>query len=412
MLRGLNASISERQMHQLTKDSKQNRFLALILLFVAFDVLSENYIAGSFNTESPTREFFLFFGLLCLQIFISPIQAGISDLYGRKISLIISISFTLLSLIFSFIYHLQILAFLPVLILIYLSKGIFGNTVPISWAAVGDIEGKDLRFSFALATASYAIGYLVLIFLNKFLSDTHSTLILIISLCFVLFLCIKFFFDLKDIKFKDINHQKVPFFQTLYREIALITKDIKNTSNQYIFLAWILWEISIYAILVLYADFANYESSLIEILMMIGYLCGTYSMKFLTHIEDSRMIRIGYKISLASLVPYFALVYFVEHIHVVLAICYFFHAIGNALLSPTLFSIISKRRQAHERGKIYGLAESGDTLAFLVSVIAIMVYKFLDVNIFFLVTFSFITVLVSWIPYRQFEKIIAKDAPL
>lgn len=399
-------------MHQLTKESKQNRFLALILLFVAFDVLSENYIAGSFNNESPIREFFLFFGLLCLQICISPIQAGISDLYGRKISLLISMSFSLLSLIFSFLYHLKLLAYLPVLILINISKGVFGNTIPISWAAVGDIEGKDLRFSFALATASYAVGYLVLIALNKFMSDTHSTLLLIISLSFVLFLCAKFFFDLKDINFHDINRLKIPFFKTVRNELSLIAKDIGNKANQSIFLAWILWEISIYAILVLYADFSNYESSLIEILMMVGYLLGTYSIKFFPHVEDGKMIRIGYCISLISLAPFFILVNFIENIDLVLAICYFFHAIGNALLSPTLFSIISKRREAHERGKIYGLAESGDTLAFLISVIAIMVYKFLKMNIFFLVTFSFVTVFVSWLPYRRFEKITAKDTPI
>ena len=174
-------------------------------------------------------------------------------------------------------------------------------------------------------------------------------------------------------------------------------------------MAWILWEISIYSILVLYADFVNYESSLVEIVMMIGYLCGTYSIKFFPHIEDSKMIRIGYKISLASLIPYFLIVHFVRNVDVVLAGCYFFHAVGNSLLSPTMFSIISKRREAHERGKIYGLAESADTIAFLIAVIAITAYKYFKMDVFVLVSFSFITALISWIPYRKFEKSLEKD---
>jgi MFS family permease len=392
-----------------SKRSKQNRFLALILLFVAFDVLCDNYLAGSFSNETPIRQFLLIGGLLILQIFISPLQAGISDFYGRKLSLIVSLTFSLLSLIFVYLYDLHILAFLPSLILINLSKGVFGNTVPIAWAAVGDMEGRDFRFSFAKATASYAVGYLILIFLNKTFSNAYATLLLIIAFVFALFLCVGFFFDLKDIKYHKIKQMKISFPRFISNEISLIIKDIKDRSNQYIFLAWILWEVSIYAILVLYADFVNYESSLVEILMMIGYLCGTYSIKFLSHIEDSRMIRIGYKISVASLVPYFILSKFVTNVNGILAICYFFHAIGNALISPTLFSIISKRREAHERGKIYGLAESADTIAFLIAAVAIVVYKFYKMDVFFLVCFSFITACVSWIPYRNFEKLVHKD---
>jgi MFS family permease len=392
-----------------SKRSTQNRFLALILLFVAFDVLCDNYLAGSFSSETPIRQFFLIGGLLVLQILISPLQAGISDFYGRKLSLIVSLSFSLFSLIFVYLYDLRILAFFPVLILINLSKGVFGNTVPIAWAAVGDMEGRDFRFSFAKATAAYAVGYLVLIFLNKTFSNAYATLLLIIGFVFALFLCVRFFFDLKDIKLQKFKQMNISFPKYILNEIALIHKDVINRTNQHIFLAWILWEISIYAILVLYADFLNYESSLVEILMMIGYLCGTYSIKFLSHIEDSRLIRIGYKISLASLVPYFLLVHFVTNINAVLATCYFFHAVGNALLSPTLFSIISKRRKEHERGKIYGLAESADTIAFLIAAAAIVVYKYYKMDVFFLVCFSFVTACISWIPYRNFEKSVQND---
>lgn len=398
-------------MHPIKKHSKQNKFLALVLLFVAFDVLCDNYIAGSFNNASPLQEFLLFTGLLFLQIIFSPIQAGISDFYGRKISLIISISFSLFSLIFVYLYDLNLLAYFPVLILINISKGIFGNTVPISWAAVGDlgsVGGKSLRFSFALATASYAIAYLILIWLKKYLSDINATLLLILSFAFVLFLCSKAFYDLRDVKLTDITKLKNSFSSIIFNQILQIVEDIRNKSMQMIFIAWILWEISIYIILVYYADFSNYKSSIIEILMMIGYILGTLSIKFLHKIPDSRMIRVGYTISVASLLPYFALCHFIENIDNVLAACYFFHAIGNAILSPTMFSIISEHRRPHERGKIYGLAESGDTIAFFISGILIMTLKHFNLSIFFLVCISFFVVAISWFPYKQFEKISAK----
>ncbi len=172
-----------------------------------------------------------------------------------------------------------------------------------------------------------------------------------------------------------------------------------------IFLAFILWEISIYVILAYYADFSNRESSGVEILMMLGYLCGVFSIKFFPKISDGKMIRVGYAISVVSLLPYFAFSLFVNDIKYVLAICYFFHAIGNALLSPTMFSIISKNREDHERGKIYGLSESGDTIAFFISGVIIIMLNYFKLDVYYLVCISFFTVVVSWIPFSRFEKI-------
>jgi predicted MFS family arabinose efflux permease len=176
-----------------------------------------------------------------------------------------------------------------------------------------------------------------------------------------------------------------------------------------IFIAWILWEISIYIIISYYADFSSYGSSFVSILMMVGYLCGTISIKFFSQVSDSRMIRAGYIISVLSLMPYFVLSLFIKNSDAILAICYFFHAIGNSFLSPTLLSIISRNRKEHERGKIYGLAESYDTMAFLISGAIIITLNYFKLDIFFLVCISFLTVFISWLPYRQFEKITAKE---
>lgn len=396
-------------MLELRKISKQTRFLFLILVFITFDVLCDNYIAGSFGSETTLREIVLFSGFLFLQIVFSPIQAGISDFYGRKRGLIVTLAFSLLSLVFVYFYDLHLLNYLPLLVLLNLSKGVLGNTVPICWAAVGDLgnmEGRDLRFSFALATASYAIGYLILIFLKKRFSDINATLSLSILFLLILIICARSFFDLKDPRVNKIRKIKMfPFIKLICHEIL---QDIKDKSIQMVLLTWISFEISIYIILVYYADFSNYESSVIEVLMMIGYLCGTYSIKFFPKVSDDKMIKIGYTISVVSLLPYFALSPFIEKIDSVLATCYFFHAIGNALLSPTMFSIISKLRSVHERGKTYGLAESADSVAFLLSGLTIIILKKFNQSIFFLVCISFFTALVTLIPYRRFEKLSGK----
>lgn len=395
------------------KHAKRNKFLSLILTFIAFDVLCDNYIASSFNNESPVIEFSLLVGVMLLQIVFSPIQAGFSDFYGRKISLVVSISFSILSLIFVYLYDLHTLTYLPIIIAICVSKGILGNTVPISWAAIGDLgktEGKNLRFFFALATASYAVAYLILIFMKKTFSDIDSTLLIIILFILVLFICVRHFFDMKDPRLKNIIKSKnTHLFDFIKKELILIKNDTKNKLNQMILLSWIFWEISIYIILAYFADFGSYESTFIAVSMMIGYLIGTISMKFLSHVPDSKMIRVGYIISIISLIPYFFLYSSYGNQNSIISTCYFFHAIGNAILSPTLFSIISKNKKEHERGKIYGLVESADTIAFLMSGVAIITLKYFKLDLFILVCVSFFTVIVAWAPYKEYERITEKS---
>ncbi len=392
-------------MQTASQDSKKNRFLSLIFLFIASDVMCDNYIIGAFNHRAPLTELGLLLLMLSLQIIVSPIQAGLSDLYGRRKSLLFSIFFSFLSLIFVFFYDIKIFSFIPMLVLINLSKGILGNTIPIAWAAVGDISGKKLRFSFALATAAYAVGYMTLVFFNKYLPNSLATFILIIIFSIIVFMCFNYFFDLKDMKTQEIHRLHIKFPSYVMREVGLIIKDLKDKPTQNLFLAYILWEISIYVILILYADFMNNESAFIEVLMMIGFLIGISTFKFTDTISDSKMIRWGYMVCVCSLLPYFIFFYFIQDISIVLAGCYFFHAVGNALLSPTIYCIVGENKADHEKGKIYGLVESTDTIAFLIAIIFIILYKWLNLHISYLVSLSFITALVSWIPYRRFEKL-------
>lgn len=66
--------------------------------------------------------------------------------------------------------------------------------------------------------------------------------------------------------------------------------------------------------------------------------------------------------------------------------------------------MLSKERESHELGRIYGLLDSVDTVAFLVSSISIIAYNHFHLNIIYIVTFSFLTVAVSWFPYARFNK--------
>jgi hypothetical protein len=222
----------------------------------------------------------------------------------------------------------------------------------------------------------------------------------------MVFLCAKHFVDIKDTECKaELTDGSLVRFS--FHEFSLVVRDLAKQRIRLIMLAFCLWEISLYSILVLYADFLDGKSSIVPIAMMVGYLCGTYLVKFCDRFDDHYMIKIGYNISVFSILPFFIFYHFLENVNYILAACGFVHAIGNAILSPTLLSILSKEKGVHERGKIYGLAESADTLAFLIASIVIMTLKNSSLVVLYVVLFSLITMIVSWFPYRKYNNLTA-----
>lgn len=385
-----------------TRHGVQERVsIIIIVALIIFDVVCDNVILINFNKETPLVEFILFVGLLFLQIIASPIQSGLSDFYGRKRSLIVAVSASLLSLVVLFLYGSAWFPFFIVLVLTNLIKGLLGNTIPIVWSAIGDTESKNERFFFAISEAAYALGYLLIFFLNPHLSD-NGWLFLLMSLAPVLlYILIKGFKDKKDI----VQEQKKSIYSHVINEPRLVFNDLKDRSLRLLSYSFTLWEISLYCILILYADFS--KSSLVGVSMMCGYIFGSYAMKHFTKYSDRTMMKLGYIISIFSLVPYLTTLFFVEEVYYLLVGGYFFHAIGNAILCPTLLSMVSTGIAVHQKGKRYGILESFDTLAFLISSIIIMIYNALCLKIIYMVVFSFLTILFSLVPYKKFTQLRA-----
>jgi hypothetical protein len=99
--------------NSLSKRSPEarNLFLPLLILFILADILCDNFLLQKFNNDTGFKSFSILIGFLCLQIVISPLQAGFSDFYCRKKSLIVSLSASLLSLSFIFLYDQKIASY-------------------------------------------------------------------------------------------------------------------------------------------------------------------------------------------------------------------------------------------------------------------------------------------------------------
>ncbi len=130
--------------------------------------MGNNSILRIFNTQTPLLVLILSTGMLVLQIFSAPIQAGFSDFYCRKKSIIVSLAFSCLSLIILVFFKSKNTLSLTPLVLVLFMNGIFGNTIPLAWSAVADTQKTNLRFSLALTTGAYSIAYMLLAVSNLY----------------------------------------------------------------------------------------------------------------------------------------------------------------------------------------------------------------------------------------------------
>lgn len=126
-------------------------------------------------------------------------------------------------------------------------------------------------------------------------------------------------------------------------------------------------------------------------------------LKIVSHVRDAGIIKWGYFISFFSLVPYFLTFRFIDNITPLLGTCYYLHALGNSFLSPAFLALLSKENPKHEQGKILGLIESADSMAFMLSLIFVMIYNYFQFRLPILVGFSFLSFALSFIYYKRFN---------
>lgn len=394
---------------------KQNIYIPAIFSFILFDEVCSSYIFQVFNAQDNRQELFLFVGYLLIEMVASPIQAGFSDFYCRKKSLVVSLLFSLLSMILIFMYSSTNGHSAWILLLVILAKAGLGNNLPLSWAAIADTHTTEsnFRFSLAFSTTAIAIAFLVLASLNGLFSGAGANIALICVFFFLTLFCMKNFRDIRD-RSKDPAHWNTSAekkrishaFRLIWGEMGMIAKELRQQHVSGALLAFLLWQVSFYSVNALDVDLRVKQFSNLTTTMMIGYLIGVGILRFFPKVQDIKMVRVGYYVCVASVVPFLFLFYFVENTRMLLLICYFFYNLGTAFMPASLFSILSKKKSFHEQGKIYGLIDSANTLAFLLSSIVAIVYNSFKISQIFIVSFSLVVFLISWIPYKRFEQIV------
>lgn len=390
--------------------------LLVITLFVYADIICENVLAIVVDQQSYAIAGVLLFSFLILQVFFSALQSGLSDFFGRKKSLIISLSISSISLLFAFFYAEFFLSSIILVIIALAAKGFWGNTIPIAFAAISDTQEKNLRESFALASSSYSWAFITLIAINSSFKSNFSPIIasgIILSLA--LLTCISIFEDSSDstahppnnANLTDPPNRLTAFWKIGVKEIYLLREELKRRLTKVALFAYLLWEISMYSIIISQIDFKADSSQKITLAMMIGYILGIFILrcKPCSKIADRKILTFGYLISFFSIILYFVLFKLIPYKNSLIGMSYCLHAIGNAFLSPTILSILARNRSKHAQGKILGLVESVDTIAFLIATIFVMLYSSFGWPITSLILFSLASFSLSWFYFPIIKKL-------
>lgn len=370
--------------------------MCLVLIFIIVDIFCDNFLGIIYGKAPPSEGFIFFIAFGVLQVVFAPFQSAASDVYGRKNGLVISLFFSLASLALIYLFK-EIVGYWQ-LAIATLFKGVMGNTLPISLALIADTKHKNYRLLFACSTGAYALAYLVLAkveALHLANLDEQLNFYLILAVIAALFIGILF------LKNRKLDTGGLVFSSVMAREKKLIIKDLMDSPKRKKLSAFYLWETSMYVILLSQIDFHINKLNHIADFMMYGYLIGILFLVTLRRFEDSTIIKVGYFISFLSLVPYFFLSNFVEEISLLQG-CYFFHALGNAFLSPAFLSLLATKLKPHQQGRTYGLTDSVDTIAYLSGAVVLLVVRLLNLNVIYLVLFSFLSFTISWKFYNQF----------
>ena len=280
-----------------------------------------------------------------------------------------------------------------------------GNTVPIAWSALADLQQKKLRFYLGLTTTAYAIGYIALALFGKTgqLSE-HAWLWQNIILPLALVgLSIVFIWKLYNNKRDKKLKQENPHFIGLARsEFKSLSEELKSRSTLFGLLAYFCWACWQYSVLLLLLESQKHNMTIV--IMMIGYIVGVSILGFTHKIKDEKIIRLAYIITIFSIILFFSGNSLLHDGESLFSISGFLYTCGNAFLTPSIFSLFSKEREIHEQGKGFGLIVSADSAGFLIGIILVRLFTSYKIDPEYMILFSSIVFLISWLPYSIYEK--------
>lgn len=394
----------------LKNDKKpRNCYLAIILLlfFVLIDEVSDTFLVKESSRISASNIWIHEYSLVCLllglQTIFSCLQSGFSDYYLRKKSLTISFLATFISIFFLKIASVSSNWILIVAIFI---KGAIGNTLPIAWSGISDeAVGKNIRFFLGLSICALATGSWTSLIAFSYLTSRILYWSVITILLLAILLTVYYSDPADNLPSIQKNNtsettteslKNMSFWGLFKKECLNLYQIGKKPLNFLCLNAFLFSEISFYQILFRIEVFETYECFIrVPLAIGIGYTSGTIALKLIESLKDRLVSAFGILTSIIAILMasiFFGFGYKNQIIFTFLFACYSF---GYSWFTPALFSMIMTKEPLHNQGKGYGLLDSADSLASLITFI--LIFKTNTISCSQSLIISFILMIISGI---------------
>lgn len=345
--------------HQPTKMLSAKILLCLMIVGEMARVFLGN--GAGLKTQQLSR-INLFVLFLSLQVIFAPLQAGASDFYCRKKSIIFCLICITTSICISSLYTYRA----DLLLLAAVLFGVAGNLIPISRAGLLDLifSHHNFRFYIGLSTVSIALGYCFSAILFRILPSFVILLLIIAGLITGIFIAYFYFVDIKD---TQTSKHKGEF--SLSQEIYSLWNDfLKKPIFFLLFLTYFFLEVAFYEMFFDYTGTTPESFLYSVILMCLGYIVGAFVIKTSTK-SDEIWVKRGLFCSFLALALFTCIP--IDRLVLLRLTFFVLFAAGYGLSIPCLFSLLSKQEALHSQGRIYGLVDSFDAGALLITYLII-----------------------------------------
>jgi MFS family permease len=315
-------------------------------------------------------EFIIPLGINILAFFCAPIQAGLSDYYHRKKSLLFALLVNFCSSIVFIFWLISQKLFL--LILSLFAWGVAGNFYPIAISSYKDISKKYVNFRFFVGASLfyYSAGDF---FLFPFQSFISSKMILVIAFVLIVISIILILFWFKDAK--DVEIRERP---TIKHEIIYIYHNfLKHKVFIFSLLGYFLLELTMYQFTFRTEIPEQFLNKILPIEMLIGTFLGMVFLR-ITKRSDERLFVLG----IMGLVFCIGVLFVDQFLRwsnlTFLRLVMLFLGFSYALIYSCLYCLLTRKRHHHDHGKIFGMLDSVDALSFITAIL--VVSKMLEVS--------------------------------
>jgi DHA1 family tetracycline resistance protein-like MFS transporter len=343
------------------------------------------------------------------QFFGAPILGSLSDKFGRKKMLMISVLGSAISYALMawglFIHHIILMFIARVL------DGFTGGNVSIVGSAVADVSGKNKTHNFSILAIAFAMGFILGPFLGGYLSDhtkvawfSFSTpLVLAAMLALLNFTLISTYFTETLEKKNRKKHVEISIFSGVKSMFRVFRKRNKRMLMSIIFLyfAGFAFFTEFFQV-VMVQKFNVTQSTIGEFYAIMGLW-----LVFMQAVIVGRLTkRVRYeKLPLFSLIV-ISIVIFVGIIQANLTPLYFLlpvFALAVAITQPSINAVISDNAEEHEQGEMLGVTQSMGSLA--LAIVPMLAGFLAAINIVLPTIIASIMLAISWGYYVYFYKV-------